>query len=244
MSLFPITKASHDESPVKMWEPLPFTVGENYDYLKKGFFKTLWHYIFRVFAHTVLMIYEYFIVGVRIYGRKNIGNLRGAVIVCNHVHTLDCTFVDRAFYRHRVYYATLETNFKIPVVRPLITWLGGVPIPRSPTREVEFVKHMEEAVKDGDMVCMYPEGVLMPYCRNLRKFRRGAFYLAKRTGCPIIPVVVTFRKPAGLRALIRQRDIPVLNILDHIPDTVVNNSSIIQLEQMTKEVMQTYIDNH
>jgi len=184
---------------VHMWEPLRFTTPEGYDYLRGSRLKRIGYELFRLLIHGILWPLDRVCWGFRIRGRENLAALdgRGAVSVCNHVHAMDCTFIDLALRKRRVYYVTLESNFRIPGIRRIIRWLDGVPLSKQAKPMSELFRQMETAVKDGDIVQIYPEGELLPGCRSLRDFQDGAFYLAAKSGAPILPMLLTL--PEGRR---------------------------------------------
>lgn len=204
-----------EEHILKMWEPFDFSVGKGYDYLHFGVGGTFLYWFMRSICGLVLQVFDRVFLGMRIRGRNNIHALdgAGAVVVCNHVHPMDCTVIDCAFPLHRMYYTMLESNYRIPVARCLIYALGGVPIPSSHHAMGEFYSAMSRALANGAMVCMYPEAVLHPYYRGLRRFRGGAFTLAAGSGAPVLPCVITYREPRGIMKLLRRRPFLSLDIL-------------------------------
>ncbi|MCR5262843.1 MAG: 1-acyl-sn-glycerol-3-phosphate acyltransferase [Clostridiales bacterium] len=196
----PEKKTADDGHILHFPQPFRFEAGRNYDFLRRGALKTSWHNLFRRFAEIVLDPFERIFLGFAISGAENIDvfDSRGAVVVCNHVSALDCTFLEFAFPYKRTYFTTLESNFRIPVVRHLIRWLGAVPIPSKTSGLAAFTRAVTKAVEEGDCVIYYPEGILYPKYNGLRDFNEGAFRLACRTGVPVIPAVVTFRERRGI----------------------------------------------
>ena len=187
-------------------QPFGFEAGRDYDFLRRGAFRTSWYSFFRRFGEIILALSEKLVLGFEISGSENIDifDSRGAVVVCNHVSVMDCTFLEFAFPYKRTYFTTLESNFRIPVARHLIRWLGGMPIPVKTSGLAAFSRAAGKALDDGCCVIYYPESVLYPYYNGIRDFRPGAFRLACRAGVPVIPVVVTFRPGRGLYALKRR----------------------------------------
>lgn len=209
------------EHTVHFSQTKEFEIGEDYDYLRRGFFKTVGYYAIRIFAIAVLSVFNFVVFGLKIRGRRNIRKVgkSGAIITPNHVHEMDCTFVNLAFPKRRMYYATLETNFKIPTARHLIRWLGGVPIPAGTSDLKRCIAQAEYALSLGSNICIYPEGVLRPYCDGIRTLRSGAFRLSARSGCPIIPVAITFRERKGLFRLFKRKPCISVTVLEPIfPD--------------------------
>jgi 1-acyl-sn-glycerol-3-phosphate acyltransferase len=53
-------------------------------------------------------------------------------------------------------------------------------------------------IAQGRSVLLFPEGTRSPR-GGLRRFQRGAAHIALKTGCPIVPVVITCRPPTLLK---------------------------------------------
>ena len=73
--------------------------------------------------------------GFRITGERQqaLKALRGGgVVVCNHVHVLDCVMMNLALPGKRVWVLSLPENFNIPVAGRLVRLLGGLAVPASP----------------------------------------------------------------------------------------------------------------
>ncbi|MBQ7719735.1 MAG: 1-acyl-sn-glycerol-3-phosphate acyltransferase [Clostridia bacterium] len=201
-------------------QPFSFEAGRDYDFLRRGALDTSWNNAFRRFAEVILAPYERAALGFRIDGSENIDvfDQGGAVVVCNHVNMLDCTFLEFAFPYKRTYFTTLESNFRIPVVRHLIRWLGAMPIPGSVSGMIGFKKAAVEAVRGGDCVIFYPESVLWPYYNGLRRFSPGAFEIACGAGVPVIPAVITFSGGKGIFALKRKPCVRMTVLPPLMPD--------------------------
>lgn len=83
-----------DEHIVKMWTPLHFTTGEDFNYFPKNPLFKLLNMTLRTVVYCVGPIILRLFLGLRVCGRENIKKLpRGGITVCNHVHILDCVMV-------------------------------------------------------------------------------------------------------------------------------------------------------
>lgn len=230
------------EHVLHLWQPLTFTVDEDYDYLRKKWYQRFGSVLFRGIVTVILAVYNTLTLGMKVDGRKNLKLLKGqgAVAVCNHVHPMDCTMVDNALLSKRVYYVTLDTNFRIPVVRHIIRWLGAVPMSRSPKQIRALFSQMGEAMAQGAVVQVYPEGVLIPYDSTLRSFRNGAFRLAVDSGVPVLPMVITQEPPKGFFRLYKRKPCLHLHILPPIrPDeTLPRREAVAALHTACRAAME------
>jgi 1-acyl-sn-glycerol-3-phosphate acyltransferase len=207
-----------NERVVKMWEPFPFKVGPDYDFFPRSARFRAAAAFLRLLARTILPPFMRLAFGLRVRGGENARALRGSgfITVCNHVHFLDCAMVGCNVDRRRLAYVSQASNFKIPLVRHLVRGLGAVPLPESTADAVRLDRELRDRIASGSPVHVYPEGVLAPYCGRLREFKRGAFALAVETGAPILPYVVSFRSPGGLRKVLKRHPCIDLRILPPI----------------------------
>ena len=209
-----------DEHIVKMWTPLHFTTGEDFNYFPKNPLFKLLNMTLRTVVYCVGPIILRLFLGLRVCGRENIKKLpRGGITVCNHVHILDCVMVACHMNSRRICIPTLEANYRIPLLRHLIRILGGIPIPDRTKPFKNMYTALERYIKKGHLVHIYPEAVLYPGYNGIRDFKRGAFLLAYDCNVPVIPYVIRFAPPTGLRALFCKKAVPVLHVLEPVyPD--------------------------
>ena len=234
---------------VEMWRPLEFNTQLGYDYLQTGFWKTFFHYLALYPALGILRILDTLVFGLHIHGMKRYRALKhtGVVGVCNHVHYMDCTMIALALWRKRMYFMTLEENFRIPVVKQIIRVLGAVPQSNHPHRTKELFSQLETALKNGAAVQIYPERVLRPYYNlGTRKMQRGAFKMAVEANVPMLPMVVTYREPKGLYRLFKKKPCMDLTILDPInpPKADTPQESARLLQKQVEEAMNREMQKH
>lgn len=115
----------------------------------------------------------------------------GAAIICgNHVAPMDALLYGEMLYLHRVPPRFLAKSdlFDIPIVGMLLRATGQIPVFRGTRRSTEAISAAREALEDGAVLTLFPEGT---YTRDPHawpmKGRRGAARLALATGAPVIP---------------------------------------------------------
>lgn len=164
--------------------------------------------IYFVLVIPILNIMNFFVFGLKQEGKKKITELskkqKGFVLTCNHVHPMDCTWLGVLSTPRKMVFTSMEGNFKIPVVGPFIRFFDCVPISSSIKGLRNFMDEMTNAVKNGRVVGMYPEGSIEMYCDHLRKFGDGAFTIAVNAGVPVLPVIITPRERKGLWKLLKR----------------------------------------
>ncbi len=190
-------------------------VDENYKFvLKNVFFKTF-SFIFYIFVFVVLGMFLWFYYLPKVKGRKNLKKIKNAVFVSNHVFALDCAILDiYALPFKRPYIVADKNSFSLPIVKPIIRSLLAVPIPEEIGPYKNFVKSLDRELQHGKSLLIYPEGSLWPYFPQVRPFKNGAFRFAVKNNLPVVPIVLSFRKPNWFyRMLGRRSPLITINIL-------------------------------
>lgn len=191
-----------DAEVVKNWEPLKFEINDNYKYVSKNIIFNFFSNVLCFIVAIILSIFDRLLYGYKVINKKNIVKNSGFVSISNHIHWMDCTFVGLMNYPHRIYFPTLASNFKIPVIRHIIKLLYAIPIPKTNNQKEIFYNTINDLLKEGKIVHMYPEGSLWPYYDKVRNFKYGAFKMAVEANVPIQPIVFKYvnkwykRKPA------------------------------------------------
>lgn len=220
---------------------LDFVINKNYQYtIKNPIIKLVSDILYDIIAFPVLFILTKMMFGLKIQGRKNLRKVKnGAISMSNHIHPLDCAMVGLAMFPRKIFYTTIEENFKIPFVRRLIRLLNAIPIPKSIKNEEYFLKEIKELLRRKNIIHFYPESVLEPYSTELREFKNGAFLIATTNNKPIVPLVFSYREPKGIRRIIKRKPFLTLNVLPPIyPNTNLGKRQCVEeLKKATKESM-------
>ncbi len=119
-------------------------------------------------------------------------------------------------FPNRVYFPTLSSNFKIPIVRHLIRILYAIPIPSKVSQKERFLEEINKALKNEKTIHMYPEGALWPYYEKIRKFKNGAFKIAVKADVPIVPILYVLKEPKEIYKLYKKKKCIHAVVLDPI----------------------------
>lgn len=237
-----------DTHVLHLWEPLSFKIDENFKFVHHGFFFDIASYLLYLIAFPILFILDKVILDFSVDGIEKLQNIEnGKITVSNHVHFLDCTMIGLANFPKKTYFTSLESNFKIPIVKQLITLLNTVPIPQNRKYMPHFAYAIDQLLQNGSTIHFYPEASLWPYSHKLRSFKNGAFSFSVENNVPIVPCVFTFHQPNGLRGLIKKKPFIKMTVLDPIYpnlDLPVGKSKIDLKEkvhfQMAKKIKEVY----
>ena len=127
---------------------------------------------------------------VRVLGRDNIPGKGGALFVCNHVSFVDALLLIASTDRH-VRFVMFAGIYELPWVKPFARILGAIPI-SSAQRPRDLLKALQtasEAIRAGDVVCIFAEGQITRI-GQLLPFRRGMEQIMKDVDAPIVPVAL------------------------------------------------------
>ena len=103
---------------------------------------------FRRFAYAVLKGYNRLFFGLRVRGRKTSRDRRRR---SDHLQPRQ---YDRLYLcglpvrKEKPYFPTLKSNLEIPVIRKLVEYLGGFPIPETPKAFRSFSRKIEEMLRE------------------------------------------------------------------------------------------------
>lgn len=168
-------------------------------------------------AFPILLLLTKIVYDLKIEGKENIKNLKsGAITISNHVLVLDCAMVGIACGRKKVCYTAQEKSFKIPFIGKLIEFLNAIPIPTTIANKKLFIQEVDSRLQKGKIVHFYPEGSLIPYHKEIRNFKNGAFDFAIRNQVPVVPIVFQFREPKGIRKFLKRKLDVTLTILEPV----------------------------
>ena len=120
-------------------------------------------FFYYVVAVPILAILCRVVFGLEIRGREHLSSLKGAVLICNHVHYLDSAMVAVAAWGRHVTFATLDQNFKLPIVGWLLKQFGCIPVGTSLKGTKLFLEQSEQLLREEKLVGIFPEGNLQEY---------------------------------------------------------------------------------
>jgi acyl-[acyl-carrier-protein]-phospholipid O-acyltransferase/long-chain-fatty-acid--[acyl-carrier-protein] ligase len=123
---------------------------------------------------------------IHVYGRENIPEQGGAILVPNHISWLDglLMFATSSRQIRMLMDAELLDNFRAHGFARL---MGAIPIKPSPKSTRRAIEMSREALRAGELVCIFPEGGISR-SGQLQRFKTGVLEIQRDTGAPIIPV--------------------------------------------------------
>jgi acyl-[acyl-carrier-protein]-phospholipid O-acyltransferase/long-chain-fatty-acid--[acyl-carrier-protein] ligase len=149
-------------------------------------------YIFRLVPDYTLRFIawaaSHLIYKVKVYGRDRVPETGGVLLVCNHVSFADGALLGIYTPRH-VRMIAYDGNLKGRIMGWMSRTMRTIPINASggPKALIESLRAANQAIKDGDVVCIFAEGGITR-TGQLLAFQRGLLKIIEGTNAPVIPV--------------------------------------------------------
>ncbi len=138
----------------------------------------------------VLWVLTRTIYRIDIIGRDNIPAKGGALFVCNHVSFVDAMLLQASTDR-QVRFMVFKDYYELPHFKPFARILGMIPVSseQRPREMIQSLKTASDAIRGGDIVCIFAEGQITRIGHML-PFRRGFERIMKDVDAPIIPIAL------------------------------------------------------
>ena len=124
----------------------------------------------------------------RVYGGARVPRRGACLIAATHQSYLDPWIVGMSVPRRCAFLAR-HSLFRVPLLGRLIRVLGAVPIPRGSAASRGALDTGIRLLRDEEALLVFPEGTRSAD-GFLQPFKRGVALMARRTGAPVVPVLV------------------------------------------------------
>ncbi len=151
--------------------------------------------VYKVFATPLIMLVSSLLTRVKnkrvMRGYKN----GGAFIYGNHTAYLtDAMNPTRIAFPRTADILVNSDAVSIKGVGGLVRMLGGVPVPTDLHGLKNFSADIEEAVKSGHWMAIYPEAHIWPYYTGIRPFGAASFKYPAKCGVPVFAYTTVYRR--------------------------------------------------
>ena len=119
---------------------------------------------------------------VRAQGVESIPEKGGVLMVANHLSYIDGIILSIACPRP-IRFLMFDTCFDKKIIGKFARTFEMVPV--SPTKAKDAIRVAKEAIEEGDIVCIFPEGQLSR-SGGLSEIKRGFEMIARKAKCPVI----------------------------------------------------------
>ncbi|MGL6160154.1 MFS transporter [Microbulbifer sp.] len=114
-----------------------------------------------------------------------------AIIACNHVSYVDALLLAGAV-RRPIRFIMYKPIYEIPVLHFIFRTGRAIPIcskQKDPEGYERAFEEIEQGLKDGDLLCIFPEGQLTKD-GELQPFKAGIEKILSRTPVPVVPMAL------------------------------------------------------
>jgi len=153
-------------------------------------------YIYTLVPEFLLRFLSWLLIHViyrlRVKGIDNIPERGPALLICNHVSFVDPIVISAAC-RRPVRFIMDAGIFRIPLLNTVFRGMKAIPVaPQKEDPEVyeRAFQVAAQELRDGQLVCIFPEGRLTPD-GNVGEFRAGMLRILKETPVPVVPLALS-----------------------------------------------------
>jgi 1-acyl-sn-glycerol-3-phosphate acyltransferase len=86
-------------------------------------------------------------------------------------------------------------------IRWFVMMLGALPVPENPEEVKKFLEALECHYRHRDVIMIFPEAHIWPYCTRIRPFADGSFNYPAQLNAPVVAMCTTFRQRKLFRHL-------------------------------------------
>ena len=131
----------------------------------------------------------------RFYGQKKVKD--GAfVYVCNHYSIFDPVYAASTTWEI-IHFIAKRENFETPILGSVARSIKAICANRD-GNDVRAMLDSMKCLKNGEKICIYPEGTRNKTSEPMLPFHHGAAVMSIKTKAPIIPMVI-YKKPRWFR---------------------------------------------
>lgn len=204
---YPVTDTQHMVLSEKKHD---YVYDRNFPYRLKGFPYNVYKVLMKAFMLLLAQPVCFFRYAVKVSGKENIKKYRALtgkksiISVSNHSIEWDIIILYTARYFHFAEYPLWKEGAESSSGM-LYRLAGGLVIPAGSARGIAYAyKNMDDVVKEGKWLHVFPEAACWPCYPAVRSFQTGAFQAAVENEMPVLPMAIKHRAPKGIYKLFKK----------------------------------------
>ncbi|MCA9409202.1 MAG: MFS transporter [Candidatus Omnitrophica bacterium] len=140
------------------------------------------------FVRFLIWMFTHSIYKIRTRGLENVPEKGGALLVCNHISYIDALMLVVTVQRP-IRFMVYKNIYEMKTFNPILRLAKAIPISGkdNPKELIRSINRAKQALRDGELVCIFPEGQLTR-TGNMLKFNRGMERIMQGVSVPIVPV--------------------------------------------------------
>lgn len=204
-------------------------------------------YLVLLMPHMILRCINWFLINliyrISIFGKHKFPQTGGALLISNHISYLDAALI-QAMIDRPVRFLMYKPIYELPVINFIAKSLGAIPIQGgNPVQVEEALSLAREAIKNGELVCIFPEGGISRI-GSLQPFKTGMERIMKGLDSPIIPIyldqlwgsVFSFKSGKVLWKVPKQIPYPLsITFGEPLPSNSPAESAFLAIEELSTE---------
>lgn len=189
---------------------------DSYPYLDDSLgFKLQWCIVNYFVVHFVLFLGNKIKYGMKFRGRDILKKYKkefkdGLMIISNHCYPWDGAAICQALH-HSLWIPMLAEHFNGKEYW-LLKHFGGIPVPDDFGGLKKFNEAFDEINARKGWILVFPEARNWRFYKPLKPFRKGAFTMAYKYKCPILPINISYRERKGIYSLFGKKWEPLLEL--------------------------------
>ncbi|MBQ8392866.1 MAG: 1-acyl-sn-glycerol-3-phosphate acyltransferase [Clostridia bacterium] len=174
------------------------SVDKSFRYIKKGFFHSaLTFIVYRIIMTPIAYLWSKLKFGLKVKNKKVLSQHRkeGYFIFSNHTLMAGDAFIPNVYaFPKKVYMVVHPDNISTKGTKGFIMMCGAIPTPTSIDGYRGFLSAVEQRIREGGAVCVYPEAHIWPYYTKIRDFSDTSFAYPVKLDAPVFSATVTYTK--------------------------------------------------
>lgn len=173
-----------------------YKLPEDYKWIKNSigykFLSALIYSLAIIFSNIYCRLFLH----VRIKGAKKLRKQKGGFFLYgNHTQPIGDVFNPAlACFPKRIYTVVSSANMYLPVIGKILPYLGALPIPETLSGMKQFTSAIEQRIKSGHPIIIYPEAHLWDYYTDICPFGDTSFKYPVNFEVPVYCMTTTYQK--------------------------------------------------
>lgn len=178
-----------------------FTLPEGYRFVRTDLGSRLLSGLIYGAALAFSAVYCRLVLHMRVKGNACLrGAHDGFFIYGNHTQPFGDVFIPAlCVFPRRIYTVVSPANYGIPVIGKLLPFLGALPLIPSVHGYRELLRAMEQRLRAGHPIVLYPEAHVWEYYTGIRPFSEVAFGYPVKFDKPVFAMTTTYQKSKWFR---------------------------------------------
>ena len=120
---------------------------------------------------------------------------QGYFLYINHTQTFaDVTWPTLITFPKKAFIVASPNNVSLPILGDITKMIGAIPIPSDFKSGKNFVKTINNKIKNKNVIAIYPEAHVWDYYTGIRPFDVATFKYPVETNAPVFSITITYQK--------------------------------------------------